>query len=463
MSDETGFEKIVELVGEAPSPEFVASLRLQLVDQLNDAQIDQAPAQLVPIDTHHNKENRVSNKRYWLGSAAAAAVAVVVGGVIAFGGEDETLVVANPAATAEAGTEVSQALDVVGEFFTRFNAGDHEGVLSLFTEDAVFSWRFLTEAPSTIDREEWTRRLASTTSQGYVLTTPACANDDEQTDVGVAITCTYDTLDAITLAVEALPVPTQTTFTVTSVGIVRFHQEFAGRDFLHVARPFESWMLENNPDANLAEFGTWPTLEAARSDGVETARYAQEWAAYLEATGCGYLDSPCTQSVALAREYMTARDSWDTAAVRALIQEGVDVEGYSAADELIEFERATGWRYRIIICTESSPSPAAQVKCSYVFENDWTEALGIAPITRSQFDFVIVEDRLESVSHTPNFLTISNRAWDPFLEWLRANHPDDITTMLDFVDNAPLPKTSPEAIMLWISRTEGFVGFASQS
>lgn len=68
-------------------------------------------------------------------------------------------------------------------------------------------------------------------------------------------------------------------------------------DFEHVGGKFISWLAANRPEVTClawyADDGscvdTTSVLEI-REVGLMVARYAEEWAAYLDENGCGYLD-----------------------------------------------------------------------------------------------------------------------------------------------------------------------------
>ena len=65
--------------------------------------------------------------------------------------------------------------------------------------------------------------------------------------------------------------------------------DFGSPDFNAVGVPFHIWMSENHPEG-LGGFGNWTTVEEAEQNGVRTARYAAEWATFLEENGCRYRD-----------------------------------------------------------------------------------------------------------------------------------------------------------------------------
>lgn len=105
------------------------------------------------------------------------------------------------------------ALAATDAYFAAFNAGDADAVLALLTTDGSFTDRFGSGGQANdLDIAD---ELASFTAQGTVLTSPSCTPAENQPVEGTTLSCDYETLDALTQAVDALPVPTTATFTVT--------------------------------------------------------------------------------------------------------------------------------------------------------------------------------------------------------------------------------------------------------
>ena len=194
------------------------------------------------------------------------------------------------------------ALAAADAYFVAYNSGDAAAVASLWTSDVEFAdgYRSGGEADE-YAREYWELELAWYTSQGTVRRSHTCALVDDQPARGTTVACDYETLDALTQAVAALPVPTTTVFTLTSSGISRIHHVYAPQagqpDFVHVGEPFQAWLAANRPDVTclwwyVARFACedLATVEQYRETGSMIAELAQEWAAYLSANGCGYLD-----------------------------------------------------------------------------------------------------------------------------------------------------------------------------
>lgn len=182
------------------------------------------------------------------------------------------------------------AVRVANDYFAAFNGGDDEGAAVLLTSDVAASdtWGSI----DVIDELAWF------TGQGAQMRSVACTVAPQQPAEGTSVTCVHETLDALTQAVDATPIPTTTTFTVTPSGITEVHFGYGSPDFTHVGFPFRSWLAANRPDVSCLAWyagdescNELTTLEEQREDGRLVAKYAREWAAYLEESGCSYVDN----------------------------------------------------------------------------------------------------------------------------------------------------------------------------
>jgi hypothetical protein len=151
----------------------------------------------------------------------------------------------------------------------------------------------------------WEQRFFMDAAQGTALLSPTCTTADDPSAKATQVTCIYDIVDAPTRAVDALPVTTTATFTMTRAGISEIAESYHDMDFDHVREPFRRWLQANRPEVNCVdqslELGwcdEYASQEPERFGDVqqwtETGRlvdqYAQEWATYLETNGCTYLD-----------------------------------------------------------------------------------------------------------------------------------------------------------------------------
>jgi len=232
------------------------------------------------------KTTGLTGRRGWT-SAAVAAVVVMLAGSCGDGDNNSS---AADQVAAELGFGPESSLAFVDGYFAAHDSGDIDSVFSLLTADATFSD---TWSPS-LDRTGWEPRFAWDMAQGETLISPDCDVVDEVSELSVTITCTYGTLDAIGVAVDAVEIPTRTELTVTPGGISTIRENYGSPDFLVTGRPFARWMDENNPeDADATGCCEADTVAESVARGELRARYATEWAAYLEANGCTYRQTSC--------------------------------------------------------------------------------------------------------------------------------------------------------------------------
>jgi hypothetical protein len=183
------------------------------------------------------------------------------------------------------------AAGIVDDFIAAYNSGDDEAAAALLAPDVAASD---TWGPIDIVGE-----LAWFTAQGATLGSVSCGAAEDDGEVGMVVVCRYDTLDALTQAVDAPPVPTTTRFTVTESGITTIRISYGEPDFALVGLPFGRWLTAQRPDVTcLARYGQSgsceepASIEAQREDGRRVAQYAGEWATYLDENGCRF-DQGC--------------------------------------------------------------------------------------------------------------------------------------------------------------------------
>ena len=217
-----------------------------------------------------------------------------------------TTTVATTTTTASATTtnvlafSADDALSVTDAYYEAYNAGDVEAVLALFEPEALFSNNFFEWT-----RADWEQLLVWNAAQGTALSPPDCTVTAEVSGAVVTVSCRHDNLDALVQAVDGPPVPITLSLAVTPDGIsawVRIFGQPFRPDFDTVGIPFDRWMTVNHPeDLEAVGFGNdlrelpsvgklWTTVDEAEENGILTARYAAEWATYLNDNGCGYSD-----------------------------------------------------------------------------------------------------------------------------------------------------------------------------
>ena len=300
MNPDTVLDRIIQANPKPASAETPGNIltRSALLDEL-DRRSGNMQTQDKPIIVKPERRRR-------LGPALVGALSVIIAIVVAvalLSGDNEpdeqdvvnqspvttaTPVTTQPPTTTTASAfTVDEALAVTDAYFEAYNAGDVEAVLALFEPDATFfndpfGWQ---------TRADWEQLLVWNAAQGTTLSPPECTVTAEVPGVSVTVSCPHSNLDVLVQAVDGPPVPINLGLIVTPDGIRNWVSSFGQPDFNTVGIPFEGWMQRNHPeDVSAVGFGNWSSVEEAEQNGVLTAQYADEWAAFLEGNGCNYRD-----------------------------------------------------------------------------------------------------------------------------------------------------------------------------
>jgi hypothetical protein len=225
----------------------------------------------------------------WRSGVGQAVLSIAVVFVAACGSDEAT---SDPVDFGE-----ESSLAVVDAHFAAYNKGDAQAAIALFSPDATFSNSFYGAYP----RESVEEDIVWATAQGTTYVQPDCAVadagdsvTDPTDDASVTIVCDSANLDAPSLAVGGPAVPVVMTMLIGSDGIERIDYRYGSPDFRHVTDPFERWVREHHPEdtAAVGHFN-WDSTAGAEQNGLLTAEYATEWADYLKANDCTYLDVGC--------------------------------------------------------------------------------------------------------------------------------------------------------------------------
>jgi hypothetical protein len=179
----------------------------------------------------------------------------------------------------------AEAIAVANAWYVAFNAGDVDAVMALFAPDAAVGNTWFGYGP--LEDEQVLNTWNAT--QGTTLTTEGCTADDAPAPTQT-VRCEGANYDALVQAVGASPVPANVTMTIGPDGIAEFLYSYGSPDFNDVGRPFELWMQANHAEVGVESLLWGESTEDAEVSGLLRAQYAAEWAAYLEANGCTYLD-----------------------------------------------------------------------------------------------------------------------------------------------------------------------------
>ena len=193
------------------------------------------------------------------------------------------------------------------------------------------------------------------------------------------------------------------------------------------------------------------------------------------------VDPLVNESLDVATRFMNAFASKDLEVMRDTAVEG-HVFGF-VVDQFDHFPNefswleAVGWEMEVKDCFITNPDfDNLSVTCLVSHENLWSRALALGPYDSEFFLKVAVpgyenwiyEDRDEPVVTTRAFAQFptfffTNETWDPFINWVETNHPEDIPVMLvpgppsDIALLPANPYLTAPSIALWGAHTEAFV------
>ena len=184
--------------------------------------------------------------------------------------------------------EVQQdALAVAEAHIAAFNAGDRDAVMGVFTPDVSIS----DSSDGEIIVTDWEMMLGWYIAQGTTLTAADCTVAEASSPGAVTVTCVSGTHQAPAQAIGAPPTPTTLTFLVVPEGIRELELIFGEPHFVHTSFPMLRWLKGPHPeDVDRVGFGLWDSVEEAEQNGLLFAQYAEEWAAFLDASDCVYPD-----------------------------------------------------------------------------------------------------------------------------------------------------------------------------
>jgi len=215
---------------------------------------------------------------------AAAAIAVAIGVVAAAAFVGRTSVL-SPAAPATIDGET--ALATADRIFAAHNAGDPDAAIAEFLPDATIEFHDKFYGSGPVESADWYLDLVWSTASGTTWADPVCVVTDDGDGTAVTVACQYGLHTAPLKAVGAPAEPFEATIVLRPGGVSHWDVEFDASTSQHLEVGFGNWMIFNHPDAFDEPEGRW-TVEEVREDGARYARYADEWAEFLEARDCGY-------------------------------------------------------------------------------------------------------------------------------------------------------------------------------
>ena len=173
--------------------------------------------------------------------------------------------------------------------------------------------------------------------------------------------------------------------------------------------------------------------------------------------------------VEIGRSFIESQNAFDADAAIALFAPDAEIDhglgtGVEGLSSNFAWHEAIGSHLVVEECTQAGVDQPGAVTCTYTYENAWTQVLGVGPFGGSYFDFVITNGQIQELVDNFDSTGFSGQAWEVFQDWVRANHPEDVSNMYDFRDpRNDGVRVTPEAVVLWKQYTDEFVESVADS
>jgi len=451
---------IRSLEGEAPSSEFVATLREQIANDVAAA-VDFADEPVIEIDLRAEAVSSTRRPTRWVLAGVAAAIVLIVGFAALRSGDDEggietidtppetTTTIPEPSNNVDGGVAQEQAISVANAYAQALVSNDAEALPGLFGADGSGGER------SGLIEEILADNFFFLES-GAKLELNECTEPQAQPNDVFVIACMMMQQEALDVAIGTPPFPFKATLTIGNTGIQNASYEPLPPNVNWTL--FVDWMAESHPDESLPLAPPFSDVDEAQTEGKRLGELAREWAAFNDRYGCTLDNVRTCGPVPVARTFFFRRIARDTDEMTALLDPAVELTGDAATiadyETLVAFEDAIGLVYQPAGCrTEGLVTPGV-VTCDIVVLNDWSNALGVGPFNM-EFEVIVTDNnRIVQLSRTIDSTDLIEQAWTPFVDWLADTHPEDFTNMLND-DGTPI--TTLDALQLWAAYTDEFV------
>ena len=132
-------------------------------------------------------------------------------------------------------------------------------------------------------------------------------------------------------------------------------------------------------------------------------------------------------------------------------------------DELLFLQVAARQTLLLEPCTEAaSTASGAIIGCPFSYHRLGSEALGRGPYGENRFEITVSAREITSISVDDAFHHngFDDQMWEPFAQWVRDNHPDDVEIMYNNVIQTMWRTTDPSRV-LWERHLEEWIGLGA--
>jgi len=185
------------------------------------------------------------------------------------------------ALASEDGSAERDALKIVEAYYAAIEASDAAEVTALFAD------------PTSDFFDENLRLEIWNAGQGMIRVDRTCTAGGSNPEGFALWACEFGDHQHLQRVVGAPATQIEHTFTVSAGGIETLDTVYVSTGY-DANDAFNAWMLTNHPeDAAAADCCGGDTVEEAGANGALRRQYADQWAAYLQESGCTYTDIGC--------------------------------------------------------------------------------------------------------------------------------------------------------------------------
>jgi hypothetical protein len=166
--------------------------------------------------------------------------------------------------------------------------------------------------------------------------------------------------------------------------------------------------------------------------------------------------------VDLADSFLTAWAAGDARQAASYLAPDALTEsgGVDGLRQELRWREASGWQWFFDPCeTVGGGTDRTILRCGFSYHGVRSNELGLPPFEGSDYRIVVgSEGQITSFTENIEFEAndFNDRIWEPFYEWVSANHPDDLAVMYTDATGSAFGD-SDESIALWERRSREYV------
>lgn len=178
-----------------------------------------------------------------------------------------------------------------------------------------------------------------------------------------------------------------------------------------------------------------------------------------------------TAALAVAQDFLAAFDAFDAEKAMSYVADGANlsqlIDGQVPDDAegmrlMVGWLEAMGYQELNTACrvTGTAPALGTTVECDFDFHGIGSDEIGKGPFTGNSHTFTVRDGRIVYGTISWNLNKFSPRMWEPFRDWVRANHPKDFDVM--YIDDGGNFRLTPRSIRLWEQRTQEYAAAVAE-